>query len=76
MYLSLILIAVIALLIWLYFVCIKTGRIEQKKSYWLLPAGVIVLFVMYYFYCPYFWSVFITILVVSLIVYILMVLKV
>ncbi|KPJ54848.1 hypothetical protein AMJ47_03320 [Parcubacteria bacterium DG_72] len=76
MYLCFILIPVIALLIWLFFVCIKTGRIDKKKSCWLLALGVIVCFVLYSLYCPYAKTVIPAIIFISLIAYIVMMLKV
>ncbi len=70
-----ILILLIVVLIMLFFLSIRKARIEKNKLYWLLPLLVIVLFVVYYFYCPYFWLVLIITIVVSLILYIIIMLK-
>lgn len=75
MYLSLFLIIVIALLTWLFFLCIKTGLIDKKKSCWLLALGIIGGFILYGMHGSYPKTVIPAIIVVSLIWYIFTVLK-
>jgi len=65
----------ICVLIVLFFLCVKNGKIDRKKICWLLPLAAIALFVLYCLYCPYCWYLGIAIAAISLVVYIAMMLK-
>jgi len=65
----------LGILIYLYFLSIKTRVIEEKKILWALPLLIVGMFVFYYLYCPFPAYVIPAVIIISCIGYVAMMKK-